>query len=235
MRISNTKKGKIFIAKLDNNETARFNSNKRGEWLAEKLAIESEKQNKRVINYIEDTPYGYSIMYLYNQKLGIKEVYIDTEDVPLIEDIPWCIIEKGTNLYATNGTNHIYLHRLILNVQGYDTVIDHLNHNGLDNRKENLKITTRHENLKNTNLRACNTSGIKGVRYDKNKNAWVAEIRDNNHKKVRRHFACKKYGEDEAKRLAIDFRRQKEIEFGYLNGIDESSETIESDSSNRSE
>ena len=174
-------------------------------------------------------------MYLYSQKLGLKEVFVDTEDVCFIKDIHWCIVEKGTNLYAANGTNHIYLHRLILNIKGHNAVIDHLNHNGLDNRKDNLRITTRHENLKNTNLRACNTSGIKGVRYDKNKNAWIAEIKDNNHNKVRRSFSCKKYGEKEAKRMAIDFRKQKEVKFGYLNGINESSETIESDSNNRSE
>lgn len=236
MRIINsTKRGKIFIAQLSNKRTAQFNTEKRGEWLAEQLAIDSEEQDKKVINHIELED-DYAILYLYNQKLGLKEVYIDIEDIDTVKDIHWCITEKGTNLYASNGTNHLYLHRLILDVEGYDIVIDHLNHNGLDNRKNNLRITTRHENLKNTSLRECNTSGIKGVRYDKSRDSWIAEIKDNENKKCRMSRSCKKYGYEQAKQMCIDFRREKEQEFGYLNGINESSETIESDSdSNRSE
>ena len=234
MKIINSKKGKIYIAQLSNNKTTRFSSEKRGEWLAEQLAKESEEKDRRIINYIilKDT---YAVLYLYSQKLGLKEVYIDIEDINTIKDIPWCIAEKGTNLYATNGANHIYMHRKILNITGYDVVIDHLNHNGLDNRKDNLRITTRHENLKNTSIRSCNTSGIKGVRYDKTKDAWIAEIKDNNHCKVRSSYACKKHGYENAKNMAIEFRKRKEKEFGYLNGINESSETIESDPNNRSE
>lgn len=187
--VNNSKRGKIFIAKLKDNKTAQFNSEKRGEWLAEKLALESEKQNKRIINYIEDTSYGYSIMYLYSQKLGLKEVFVDTEDVCFIKDIHWCIVEKGTNLYAANGTNHIYLHRLILNIKGHNAVIDHLNHNGLDNRKENLRIVTHKQNKFNNPILSTNTSGVTGVSWSKQKNKWRAYITiDNKQKSLGYYF-----------------------------------------------
>ena len=94
MRIINsTKRGKIFIAQLSNKRTAQFNTEKRGEWLAEQLAIDSEEQDKKVINHIELED-DYAILYLYNQKLGLKEVYIDIEDIDTVKDIHWCITKK---------------------------------------------------------------------------------------------------------------------------------------------
>ena len=54
------------------------------------------------------------------------------------------------------------------------------------------------------------------------------EIRDENGKKVRKNFGCKKYGEQKAKQLAIDARLYYERQFGYINN--ESSTTRENTS-----
>ena len=59
---------------------------------------------------------------------------------------------------------------------GFDT--DHINSNGLDNRKSNLRITTRTGNLLNMNdpIPKNNKSGFRGVSWHKKSNKWRAFI-----------------------------------------------------------
>lgn len=63
-------------------------------------------------------------------------------------------------------------------MEGYwPNCIDHIDHDGLNNKWYNLRNTTRAENQKNRRLQANNTSGITGVyRYG---NKWVARIKVN--------------------------------------------------------
>ena len=58
-------------------------------------------------------------------------------------------------------------------------VVDHINHNTLDNRRSNLRICTNKENVRNNQLRALNTSGHKGVTWNKRENKWQVYIRVN--------------------------------------------------------
>ena len=53
--------------------------------------------------------------------------------------------------------------------------IDHLNHNGLDNRRDNLRVVTRRENQQN--LRDSGVSTYPGVSLDKGRLTWRADIR----------------------------------------------------------
>jgi hypothetical protein len=65
-----------------------------------------------------------------------------------------------------------------MNIQN-DLHIDHINGNTLDNRKANLRICTRAENNCNIKRRKNNTSGYKGVSFDKRKKKWSAYISKN--------------------------------------------------------
>lgn len=58
--------------------------------------------------------------------------------------------------------------------------VDHINGNRFDNRKCNLRICTNQENNFNTIKKTTNTSGYKGVWFDKDRNKWVSEIKCNN-------------------------------------------------------
>ena len=55
--------------------------------------------------------------------------------------------------------------------------VDHMNNNQLDNRKENLRYCLQKENVRNSVMRNDNTSGVKGVIFDKTRNKWCARIR----------------------------------------------------------
>ncbi|PAV30442.1 hypothetical protein CIL05_07835 [Virgibacillus profundi] len=66
------------------------------------------------------------------------------------------------------------LHRIIKNPQEKE-VVDHINHNTLDNVDENLRVGTRAQNTWNSRMKSNNTSGVIGV-YSNSYGRWVAEI-----------------------------------------------------------
>src|SRR5687768_17425464 len=77
-----------------------------------------------------------------------------------------------TQIRKSDGTKTtMQMHRLIMGLDG--PLVDHENHNGLDNRRENLRHATQQQNKRNQRIRK-NTSGFKGVRWDKGK--WQARI-----------------------------------------------------------
>lgn len=55
--------------------------------------------------------------------------------------------------------------------------LDHVNGDRADNRISNLREATRTQNNANTPIRKNNTSGVKGVCWDKRKRKWMAQIR----------------------------------------------------------
>ena len=54
--------------------------------------------------------------------------------------------------------------------------IDHINHIPYDNRRENLRIVSVPQNQMNSKISLNNTSGVKGVNFDKNNNKWRSRI-----------------------------------------------------------
>lgn len=82
----------------------------------------------------------------------------------------------GRDIQKNNKRKSVYLHRLILNAKDREYV-DHINGNTLDNRKLNLRICSKIENGRNSKISKDNTSGYKGVSFDKTRNKWVARIR----------------------------------------------------------
>jgi hypothetical protein len=96
---------------------------------------------------------------------------IDEEDFDIVEYTGWCI----SSGYAFSGKG--LMHRLILNAEK-GQIIDHINHNKLDNRKENLRFVTYSQNSQNMKKKENATSKYKGVCI--NKKSWVCQIRYNN-------------------------------------------------------
>lgn len=66
------------------------------------------------------------------------------------------------------------MHRFIMGES--DLLMDHINRNRLDNRRCNLRYATASQNAANTKMRSSNTSGFRGVWWNKNENVWQAEI-----------------------------------------------------------
>jgi len=71
------------------------------------------------------------------------------------------------------------MHRVILKTpQGMET--DHINQNKLDNRRSNLRACTKSQNMMNQGLTKANTSGYKGIIWDKNREKWMVRLMFNN-------------------------------------------------------
>jgi hypothetical protein len=70
----------------------------------------------------------------------------------------------------------ISLHRFIMEATDSRIQVDHKNHNGLDNTRENLRLCTRQENQQNRNSRT-GTSNYKGLYWNKRASKWHAQIR----------------------------------------------------------
>jgi len=102
-----------------------------------------------------------------------EEFYFDLEDYEKIKEYTWCC--KKSCLITTANGKITRFHRFLLNPP-VDMVVDHINHNVYDNRKENLRICTQKENLYNLSVSKNNISGITGVNYLKKLNKWRAYI-----------------------------------------------------------
>ncbi|MCX5633945.1 MAG: AP2 domain-containing protein [Phycisphaerae bacterium] len=107
---------------------------------------------------------------------------VDVADYEEMNKHKWCAIPKRDTFYAKrygykNGRQTtIGMHQQILRFPD-NCVIDHENHNGLDNRRANLRVATPAQNACNCRkmLKTC-SSKYKGVSYEDDKNQWRAYI-----------------------------------------------------------
>lgn len=97
---------------------------------------------------------------------------IDEADAALVGQYNWYVSQSnGDNTaYVVAGIHRngrpftVGLHRLLI-PEGEN--VDHINGNGLDNRRENLRVATRSQNRRNSRKHKSNTTGFKGVCFVK--------------------------------------------------------------------
>lgn len=132
-------------------------------------------------------------------KINIKgyEVLIDDEDYHLIKLGSWKINKKKSGAcyvalnYSLNNITKIkQLHREVLGINNPKIQVDHINCNGLDNRKSNLRIVTNEQNSYNRGMTSNNKSGYKGVCWHKGMKKWVAQITYKKEKMYLGAFIC---------------------------------------------
>ena len=107
---------------------------------------------------------------------------IDLDDVDKVKNIKWhrSDLQRSTYYCLSNDSEWKRIHRLIMGVTDKNIVVDHINHNGLDNRKSNLRICTSGQNTCNCLTSKNNKSGHKGVYWSKERKKWCAQISINN-------------------------------------------------------
>lgn len=98
----------------------------------------------------------------------------DAKFFPIISQCTW---SKGNHGYLQGALDGkmCLMHRIVTNCPP-DKQVDHINHNKLDNRLCNLRIGTASHNQMNETLSENNTSGFKGVSFNKRRSKWEAYI-----------------------------------------------------------
>lgn len=115
-----------------------------------------------------------------------KLIKIDKQDLDLFNSYIWHIEKRksGIEYLGTRILDKIVLFHWILIDKQTGMEIDHINGNGLDNRRENLRICTHKQNMYNKKLYKNNKSGYKGVYMQTGRNKFSVQIRVNG-KKIR--------------------------------------------------
>jgi hypothetical protein len=121
---------------------------------------------------------------------------VDPEDYEKLSKYKWHALQYGESFYAVrigrksearHGKN-IWMHRVVLGLDEGE-ICDHINHNGLDNRKANLRPATHSQNMQNRPKRKTKChSKYKGVSFRKAQKKWVADIQVNGKPKFLGYF-----------------------------------------------
>lgn len=114
-----------------------------------------------------------------------RQARIDRKDWPIVKKFKWCTTINGTQAYAKayagggrKNPQFVYLHHVIVGKPKKGLVVDHVNGDGLDNRRKNLRIIPwRLNTLGKKVLRSNNTSGYTGVSWVSRSKKWKAQIR----------------------------------------------------------
>lgn len=120
----------------------------------------------------------------------MKELLLKTGQICLVDDVDYPLLNKYTWYYQRNSNGNeyvgtminnkkVYIHRLIMDARR-GKVVDHINNNGLDNRRSNLRLCNQSSNLANSKARK-GSSRFKGV--SRFRGRWRAYIMLNNKQK----------------------------------------------------
>lgn len=108
-----------------------------------------------------------------------KFALVDDSDFEELNSRKWCLSGDGRNAIRRVGPGHkgtvIYMHRQIMGAEK-GQLIDHINQNPLDNRRANLRFADKSINALNAKRRSDNTSGYRGVIFNKQAGKWQANI-----------------------------------------------------------
>lgn len=113
---------------------------------------------------------------------GLSAV-VDADDLPCVSGWIWHSKRRLNaagglaSCYARRkaGAGFVYMHHAILPLQD-GTEVDHIDGDGLNNRRSNLRYATKAQNQHNSRLQCNNTSGSKGVSWNKAARRWRAFI-----------------------------------------------------------
>jgi len=128
---------------------------------------------------------------------GLESV-IDAADVHLIDNKNWHVRVYTRSMYAIRTPllakgklGIVRMHRVILDAPN-GVEVDHVNSDGLDNRRANLRLVTKAQNQHNRRRNAYSDSGFKGVSWHQATGKWQARIQKDGKEKHLGVFDCPK-------------------------------------------
>ena len=159
------------------NEDKYMGTDREGWYIGERnRAIKMGRANKKYNTYNLSGEYGLG----YPTNAPDAPFMFDLEDHDKIKDYCWHLHypSKDSPEYAAviaydpNTGRFVKIWWLIMG----EKYIDHINRNTLDNRKQNLRKCTTHQNSMNLKKKSNNTSGVSGVGTIPNSSKWRARV-----------------------------------------------------------
>lgn len=142
------------------------------------------------------------------------EAIVDEEDFERVSPYKWRLVIDGKKrrlCYAradirdnTGKWRAVFMHRFVLGLSKGDPNVDHKNHNGLDNQRDNLRVVTQAQNLQNVRAHRDSASRYRGVHWDRHRKAWRAQVKVNGKHVLDKRFPT----EREAAAAAAAVRRE---------------------------
>ena len=125
---------------------------------------------------IENKQEDFKLILLTQGRFAI----VDAEDYDWLNQHKWCAAKDKETFYAHrgNGGTTVSMHREIMRAPK-GMMCDHKNHNGLDNRKSNLRLCTSAQNQYNKRPKRNSSSKYKGVIRRRDSGRWRARIGHN--------------------------------------------------------
>jgi len=120
---------------------------------------------------------GAKLLHLTKDKVAI----VDAEDFERLNKYKWHVSKSSRTFYASRNKSRktrrkeLYMHRLIINVPP-GMFVDHIDHNGLNNRRSNLRLCTAQQNARNNRPQRRAKSKYKGVSWRKDGKVFRAQI-----------------------------------------------------------
>lgn len=137
---------------------------------------------------------------------------IDDEDVAKLDRFKWQAFWSGRAWYAKSTPG--YLHRIIMGVSNPRIQVDHIDGNGLNNQRSNLRIATNQQNQFNRK-KSLGNSRYKGVSHNKRQHDWECYISLN-----RKRMFIGRYKEEWKAGIAYNNMARKLFgEFAKLNRV----------------
>lgn len=151
-----------------------------------------------------------------------KVALVDDEDFDYLNQWNWYAKKHERNWYAYRNSwlgekskrMSLMMHREILKITNSKTHVDHINHDGLDNRRINIRACTRQQNAMNS-APSGKYSKYKGVTFCINSKKFMAQLNTNGKK-----YLCKRCNSEIEAALAYNTVASLHFgEFAHLNVV----------------
>lgn len=144
-------------------------------------------------------------------------VRVDREDYEYLKQFRWYLFQSEKWKYAIRGefrngvTKTIFMHREILKIKDSNVYVDHRDHDGLNNRKENLRVSDNRHNQYNVSKKKNSHQKYKNIRFLGN-DTWQVRMRIPNGRRIERVA----HSEEEAVKLYNDLALKYHGEYAVL-------------------